>query len=291
MFDKILLATDLSPAWDEIIACAGEFKVLGARELILAHVITVKFLGGMEAKLLAEAEPRLAAQKEKLTAQGFQVATEVVTGLPGYALHEVARRHGAQLLVVGPQKTSRWQERLLGSVTGAVLHRAEIPILLLKARITAGMPEGTCRLKATELLRHLLFPTDFSETAQLALTVLQELGPRGVAKVSLLHALDVPGGFEYPPGFQELAVAQAEGQLAEWAGKLRQAGIPEVQTVFDAGRPLPAILRALETEDISLILMGTQGKGFLKELFLGSVAHNVARLAPCPVLLIPPARR
>lgn len=291
MFDKILLATDLSPAWDEIIACAGEFKALGARELLLVHVITVKFLGGMEAKLLAEAEPRLAAQKEKLVAQGFQVATEVVTGLPGYVLYDVARQYGAKLLVVGPQKTSRWQERLLGSVTGAVLHRAELPILLLKARITEEMPEGTCRLKATELLRHLLFPTDFSETAQGALEVLQELGPRGVAKVSLLHALDVPGGFEYPPGFQELAVAQAEGQLADWAGKLRQAGIPEVQTVFDPGRPLPAILRALETEDISLILMGTQGKGFLKELFLGSVAHNVARLAPCPVLLIPPARR
>jgi len=291
MFEKILLATDLSPAWDEIIACAGELRVLGARELILAHVITVKFLGGMEAKLLSEAEPRLAAQKEKLTAQGFQVHTEVVTGLPGYVLYDVARHYGAQLLVVGPQKTSRWQERLLGSVTGAVLHHAELPILLLKARITAEMPEGTCRLQATELLRHLLFPTDFSDTARGALEVLMELGPRGVAKVSLLHALDVPGGFEYPPGFQELAVAQAQGQLEEWAARLQQAGIPLVSQVFDPGRPLPAILRVLEREDISLILMGTQGKGFLKELFLGSVAHNVARLAPCPVLLIPPARR
>ncbi len=290
MFEKILLATDLSPAWDEIIACAGELKVLGARELILAHVVTVKFLGGMEGQILQEAEPRLAAQKEKLASQGFQVAAEVATGLPGYALYDVARKHGAQLLVVGPQKTSRWQERLLGSVTSAVLHRAELPILLLKARITEEMPEGTCRLEAKELLRHLLFPTDFSETAQRALEVLQELGSRGVAKVSLLHALDVPGGFQYPPGFQELAVAQAQEQLADWAGKLKAAGIPEVQTVFDPGRPLPAILQALETEDISLILMGTQGKGFLRELFLGSVAHNVARLAPCPVLLIPPAR-
>lgn len=291
MFEKILLATDLSPAWDEIISCAGEFKVLGARELILAHVITVKFMGGMEGKLLVEAEPRLAAQKEKLASMGFQVASEVVTGLPGYALYEVARKHGAQLLVVGPQKTSRWQERLLGSVTSAVLHRAELPLLLLKARITEEMPEGTCRLQATKLLRHVLFPTDFSETAQRALEVLQELGPLGVAKVSLLHALDVPGGFEYPPGFQELAVAQAEGQLADWAGQLKQAGIPEVQTVFDPGRPLPAILRVLDTEDVSLILMGTQGKGYLKELFLGSVAHNVARLAPCPVLLVPLGRR
>jgi nucleotide-binding universal stress UspA family protein len=37
--------------------------------------------------------------------------------------------------------------------------------------------------------------------------------------------------------------------------------------------------------------MGTQGKGFIKEIFLGSVAHNVSRLAACPVLLIPPESR
>jgi len=37
--------------------------------------------------------------------------------------------------------------------------------------------------------------------------------------------------------------------------------------------------------------MGTQGKGFIKELFLGSVAQTISRLAPCPVLLIPAARQ
>ena len=37
--------------------------------------------------------------------------------------------------------------------------------------------------------------------------------------------------------------------------------------------------------------MGTQGGGIIGEIFLGSVAHNVSRLAPCPVLLIPAAAR
>lgn len=291
MFAKILLATDLSPAWEEIAACAGELRVLGARELILAHVLTVKFLGGLEASLKAEAEPRLEAQKQTLIAQGFDVQVELVTGLPAYALNDVARRHGAHLMVVGPQKTSRWQERLLGSVTSALLHHAALPLLLLKARITADRPEGSCRLQATELLRHVLFPTDFSAIAELAGQVLEQLGPRGVARVTLVNALDVPGGEAYPPGFQEMAVAQAQSQLAAWGARLRQAGIPQVDQVFDPGHPLPAILRLLEDEDISLIIMGTQGKGFIREIFLGSVAHHVARLAPCPVLLVPPASR
>ena len=29
MFETIVLATDLSPAWDEIVACAGEFEAAG----------------------------------------------------------------------------------------------------------------------------------------------------------------------------------------------------------------------------------------------------------------------
>lgn len=40
----------------------------------------------------------------------------------------------------------------------------------------------------------------------------------------------------------------------------------------------------------SLILMGTQGRGFLNELFLGSVSHNVARRVPLPVLFVPALR-
>jgi nucleotide-binding universal stress UspA family protein len=291
MFKKMVLATDLSPAWDEIVACAGEFKILGVQEIVLTHIITVKFMAGVEEKFRAEAEPRVRAQAESLAAQGFQVCAEILEGMPGYAINDAARRYCADLMVVGPQKASRWQERILGSVAGAVLSHAEVPVLFLKSSIKEELEAGTCRLQATELLRHLLFPTDFSLTSERAGLYLERLADRGVTQVTLLHALDVPGGEAYPPGFQEMAVAQAQASLAAWRERLLAAGIPQVQEVFDPGHPIPAILNVLESQDISLIVMGTQGKGFIKELFLGSVAHNVARLAPCPILLIPPSSR
>lgn len=291
MLEKIVIATDLSPACDEIVACAGEFKALGVKEVLLTHVITVKFLVGFEEKLRAEAEPRLKEQAEHLAAQGFKVCTEILEGLPGYAINDAARRYCADLIVVGPQKTSRWQERVLGSVAGAVLHHAEFPVLFIKASITADLPPGTCRIQAQELLRHVLFPTDFSVTAERACAYVERLAPRGISQVTVLNALDVPGGEEYPPGFQEMAEAKARDALSAWKERLKDADIPVVDPVFDPGHPLAAIIKVLETQDISLIVMGTLGKGFIKELFLGSVAHNVARLAPCPVLLIPPANR
>jgi nucleotide-binding universal stress UspA family protein len=291
MFEKIVLATDLSPTWDEIVACAGEFKALGAKEMILAHVVSVKFLAGFAEKIRAEAGPRLKEQAESLAAHGFSVCSEILDGLPGYAINDAARRYCADLIVVGPQKTARWQERVLGSVAGAVLHHAEFPVLFIKASITADLPPGTCRLQATELLRHVLLPTDFSDTAERARTYVERLAYQGMSQVTLLNALDVPGGEAYPPGFQEMAEGLAQEALEAWQERLKVAGIAVVHPVYDPGRPLPAIIKILETQDISLIVMGTQGKGFIKEIFLGSVAHNVARLAPCPVLLIPPASR
>ena len=291
MFEKIVLATDLSHAWEEIVACAGEFKALGASEVILTHVITVLFLGGLEATLRAEAQPKLEKQKQFLQGQGFKVSVEMPQGLPAFSLNDVARRHGADLIVVGSHGKSRWREAVLGCFTCAVLYHTQYPTLLLNVRLKEGMPEGSCRLQASQLLRHVLFPTDFSGISARAGDLLTRLAPRGISQVTVLHALDVPGGEAYPPGFQEMAAAKARDSLTAWTAVLQGADIPLVHPVFDPGHPLPAILRVLESQEISLIVMGTQGKGFIKEIFLGSVAHNVSRLAPCPVLLVPPATR
>jgi nucleotide-binding universal stress UspA family protein len=288
MFENIILATDLSPAWDDIVACAGELKALGCSRVILTHVLTLKFLTGMEGRLAAEAWPKLERQARQLEAQGLKVSLEMPSGLPAYALQEVARCCGADLIVVG---SPGQREGVLGSVSSAIVHHAATPILLFPMDPAENRPQGTCRLHCTELLRHLLFPADFSEISERALGYLERLSPKGVGRVTLLHALDVPLHEAYPPGYREWAEAAARDRLEQWQRRLTQAGLTRVEAVYDPGHPLPAILAAVKNEDISLIVMGTQGRGFIREIFLGSVAHNVCRLAPCPVLMIPAAAR
>ena len=291
MFKTIVLATDLSPAWDEIVAGAGEFKALGCEQVILAHVISVKFMAGMEGFLQSTARPKLEAQQQQLEAQGLKVTVEIPMGLPASSLNEIACRDGADLIVVGSHGQSLWREGVLGCFTCAVLHNTQYPVLLLNVRLqTPGLP-GSCLISSARVLRHVLLPTDFSAISSRALEYVERLATKGLGQVTVLNALDVPGGDAYPPGFQEMAEARARESLDAWTARLQGAGIPQVQSVFDPGRPLPAILRILESRDISLIVMGTQGKGFIKEIFLGSVAHNVSRLARRPVLLIPPAGR
>lgn len=292
MFRTIVMATDLSSAWDEIVTCAGELKALGCSEIILTHVVTVLFLSGMEGALRTEARQNLEVQKAKLEAQGFSVGIEIPTGLPAQSVNEVARCCGADLIVVGSQGRSLWREAVLGSVSSAMLHHIHYPTLLLNIRLKEGMASGSCRLQATDLLRHVLYPTDFSKISERTGEFVTRLAPRGISQVTVLHALDVPGTEDsYPPGYQEVAVGAAHDLLEQCKQRLITAGIPSVHVRLDPGHPIAAILHVLASQDISFIVMGTQGKGFIKEIFLGSVAHNVSRMATCPVLLIPPETR
>ena len=290
IFDRVVLATDLSPAWDQIVGCGAELRKLGCFSVILTYVITPNFFGGPGESLPPPAASRLAAQRRVLEEKGLEVIIETPIGLPGRSLNGAAQKYGASLIIIGSHGKSRWREGVLGTFSGAVLHNAQFPLLILPVRVADGQ-EPSCLWHCTEILEHLLFPTDFSQTAAEAMCYLELLAPRGVSRVTLLHALmPTPGKSDDPQGAAE-AAAVARNFLDLLQGRLEAAGAPQVQTRIVMGHPVSVILELLKTADISLIVLGTLGKGSIAEISLGSVAHNISRFAPCPILLIPPANR
>ena len=48
------------------------------------------------------------------------------------------------------------------------------------------------------------------------------------------------------------------------------------------------ILKTIESETIDLVIMGTHGRKGLEHVFFGSVAENVVKKSPVPVLTINP---
>ena len=52
------------------------------------------------------------------------------------------------------------------------------------------------------------------------------------------------------------------------------------------GVPFQEILDTAKTQQVDLIIMGTQGRTGLQHVLMGSVAEKVVRLAPCPVLVV-----
>jgi nucleotide-binding universal stress UspA family protein len=172
-----------------------------------------------------------------------------------------------------------------------VVHHIHFPLLVLPVRVAAGGAAATCLWSCTDLLRHLLLPTDFSAPAAQALCYVELLVPKGVAQVTLVHALQVPPLEFYEAGLPERLEAAARNSLEILKARLEAALVPRVESHLATGHPISVILEMLRTQDISMIVLGTQGKGFIAEIFLGSVAHNITRVAPCPMLLIPPVNR
>jgi nucleotide-binding universal stress UspA family protein len=237
------------------------------------------------------AESYLKVQSRQLQEQGLEVVLETPIGLPAQSLNQVARKHDASLVILGSHGKSLWREGILGSFSSALLHQARYPTLLLPVRVSPERQVNHCLWRCTELLRHVLCPTDFSEIAAEALMALELLAPKGVARVTLLHALKPHLSEIFAGAPQAVSGAPEDNSLEILRHRLEAAGVPQVATRLIPGHPFSVILDAVRSLDISLIVMGTQGRGFIEELFLGSVAHNISRVVDCPLMLVPWIRR
>ena len=77
-------------------------------------------------------------------------------------------------------------------------------------------------------------------------------------------------------------------RLQAFRERLEQRGATEVRIEIPYGLPGQEIVRLAREHNYHLIVMGTRGRGFFAEAFLGSVSLQVVRSAPAPVLLVPP---
>ena len=86
----------------------------------------------------------------------------------------------------------------------------------------------------------------------------------------------------------EVSQNQARAELAKILERLGPAGA-ELTARVAVGSPAAEVVKTALCDEHDLIVMGTRGRSGLSHVVIGSVAEKVVRLAPCPVLVIPPA--
>ena len=74
----------------------------------------------------------LAAARDRLTAAGLAPELHVMVGDPASAVTEFADSHGCSQILIGTHGNSGLTGTLLGSVAMKVVHRAKIPVLLIR---------------------------------------------------------------------------------------------------------------------------------------------------------------
>lgn len=137
-------------------------------------------------------------------------------------------------------------------------------------------------------LQTILHPTDFSEPSTQALQVARSLARDHGAKLVLLNVPPPP-----PPVSEHYLPDEAYPGMVESARRELQdlaASITDVpvETSVVTGSAGAAIVQAAQDHHADLIVMGTHGRTGLGRLVMGSVAEQVLRHAPCPVLTIKP---
>lgn len=133
-----------------------------------------------------------------------------------------------------------------------------------------------------------------------------DLAKRYGAKIIILHAVEPIRPYlldEVPTGVIS-ALKQAEEKERETDIETMrkhlhnfceraesQLGPPCVELVsrilVSIGHPVEEILKAADEEGCDAMVLGTHGKGFLKQTFLGSVSGSVLKRSRKPVFIIP----
>jgi nucleotide-binding universal stress UspA family protein len=113
------------------------------------------------------------------------------------------------------------------------------------------------------------------------------------AKLLAVHAwsYQFTAGPDYAPAadpdFLESLRQQADQVLDEALAEAGTAGV-EIERTAVEGPPAATLVDAAEGAD--LLVVGSRGRGGFSGLLLGSVSQQAAHHAPCPVVIVPPAR-
>ncbi len=143
----------------------------------------------------------------------------------------------------------------------------------------------------------ILAATDFSPASEPALAEAERLARDCGARLTILHAYQVPALAsvpEAPPGvypaslyddFARAVRASGEKRLESVVAHARSGGI-DASGLLREGLPDEEILAAADSEKADLIVLGTHGRRGPSRLLLGSVAARVVCRSTRPVLTL-----
>lgn len=215
-----------------------------------------------------------------LGAAGVTTDIVITARRPHQLIEELTAEHGAELIVIGPGQPRTLRERMLGSTADRVVRTSPCPVLV--ARTAAGGP-----------YRHIVAAVDFSPSSYVAMEFAAEIAP--AAMLDLVHALEIPLSFQQAM----LTTGTSTTEMDRYRRAKVQSATEQLLTIIpqvDASHvrrqviegPAPqALLRFAKDKQADLIVLGSQGKGMVSRMLLGSVTQWVVSAATCDVLVVP----
>ena len=211
-------------------------------------------------------------------AEAIRIKYDLADAHPVDAILSAAKRHKAELIVMGTHGRGGAKRIWLGSVLENVIRQAGVPIFAVRQKqhefIDASNPTSMPRLES------ILCPINLSPAAQSSLEVAVSLAKQFNAR--LISTCIVEGG-------DKGGLSQAKEELSSFLQQSGAAGC-DLQTQCRKGEAGKEIVSLASRAKVDLIVLGAQQRQAMHAWLWGDTTEFVLRQAQVPVLVVPAAR-
>ena len=276
---RVLVAIDFSEASEKALQHAIAIaRSYGARFYLTHIVSSLGFtLTGADAIAMATetAGRDLLGFEEHLAETGIlngvQHESEVHHGEVWKQLAQVVQEKEVDLVVLGTHGRTGLSKVAFGSVAEAVFKHSTCPVLTVGPGAPSDPPPNA-------KVRHILYPTDFSEESAGAAGYVESLARQHGARLTVVHVAERPNDAitdKRERQFEENFRKHAPGRLPhDWTFRTQLGPIDE--TVLDLA----------EQGRVGLIVLGLRPQVSLRHPHGWPHAYRIAREACCPVLTV-----
>jgi len=262
---RILVPVDGSPESESVFSAIMPLVRAYAPEVPVLYVVE-----DPEGSFLPPAH--LAKACGALRSAGVSTHLELRQGMAADEILRAARERKADLIAMSTHGRGGVVRMIAGSVAEEVLRKTELPILITRPNVVVHE------------WKRIVVALDGSERSESILPEAVRLARMMNAEIEVLRVAmpTVAGGAGEAPIV--MPPEDPMPYLKSVIGGLEKEGV-RARAVALEGRAAREILSHLEASDASLLCMTTHGRTGLARILLGSVAEEVIRHAPCPVLL------
>ncbi len=298
---KVLLALDLSRDSRAAALFLERLRIPAGSAVRILHVFTVPpvplqgpaipvQLAAWCKDLIGWAQRSVETIARRLAGQGLRVKTLIARGAPAAQILRTADRQQSDLIVMGSHGLTGLPLFLLGSVSEKILSHAACSVLLVR-RPRRGRHDPRRGLRVVVAM-------DGSPEAPNALEFVEGLHLPPSSRLTLVHVfptqtyraawLAMKGHVDVRQAVRRALLErkrQMERRLQQWQHRLETRGIT-AEVSFAEGHPAEEIVKVAKRQRAQLIVMSCRGLAGVTRFLIGSVSHQVARHAPCSVLVV-----
>ncbi len=301
-YKNILFPVDLAEVSPRLI---GQVKEMGARFSAGVHVLYVApeleyakvfYAPGppavrtYQSELVEAAENRLETLVQEQMSDIRDLTAKVVRGEVRTEILNYIQENDISLVMMETKARRGLDRVLFGSVTQGIVQLSPAPVLTFNPLAEESAEKGLVET------RRILCPVDLSAVfSPELLDHAKTVGDKFSAELHLLYVVRSTTSYyggDYIPSpdvdrIQTDLKTEAKENLDEFAANF--AGeYPALATAVESGHTARQILKYVDENDISMVIMGTHGRRGLDRVVFGSVAQRVVQSATVPVMTLNP---